>query len=69
MKKKRQIYSQISYFFLQSSGDGDMLKIIARLEAKSPLIEANKYGDLKFFMELIASKLSEPVILKKSEIQ
>ncbi len=42
-----------------------MLKITARLEVKIPLIPAHQYGNLKYFMESVASKLSEPVILKK----
>lgn len=48
---------------------GDNLKVTAKLEVKIPIIEAHKYGDLKFFMESVASKLSEPVILKKIERQ
>jgi hypothetical protein len=43
-----------------------MLKITARLEVKKPLIPAAQYANLKFFMESVASKLSEPVILKKT---
>jgi len=43
----------------------NMLKITARLEVKIPLIPAYQYENLKFFMESVASKLSEPVILKK----
>jgi hypothetical protein len=48
---------------------GDMLKVTAKFEVKIPIIEAQKYGDLKFFMESVASKLSEPVIFKKLEIK
>lgn len=43
-----------------------MLKITARLEVKKPLIPVSQYADVKFFMESVASKLSEPVILKKT---
>ncbi|MEB2773910.1 DUF3857 domain-containing protein [Algoriphagus sp. D3-2-R+10] len=43
----------------------NMLKITARFEVKIPLIPAYQYGNLKYFMESVASKLSEPVILKK----
>ncbi len=43
----------------------NMLKITARFEVKIPLIPAYQYENLKFFMESVASKLSEPVILKK----
>jgi hypothetical protein len=46
-----------------------MLKVTAKFEVKIPIIEAQKYGDLKFFMESVASKLSEPVIFKKLEIK
>lgn len=43
----------------------NMLKITARFEVKIPLIPAYQYENLKYFMESVASKLSEPVILKK----
>ncbi|MFN3998783.1 DUF3857 domain-containing protein [Algoriphagus sp.] len=45
---------------------GSIFKITARLEIKNPLILPNSYGDLKFFMESVASKLAAPVILKKT---
>lgn len=41
------------------------LSISARLKVNNPLIPASEYDDLKYFMESVASKLSEPVILKK----
>lgn len=56
-------------FFYNPQIIGNMLKITAKLEVKIPIIEADKYGDLKFFMESVATKLSEPVILKKIESQ
>ncbi|MEB2783471.1 DUF3857 domain-containing protein [Algoriphagus persicinus] len=43
----------------------NMLKITARVEVKIPLIPAEHYEKLKYFMESVASKFSEPVILKK----
>ena len=43
----------------------NMLKITARIEVKKPFIPASHYGNLKYFMESVASKLSEPVIIKK----
>lgn len=46
---------------------GEIFKITARLEVKNPLIQSNNYGDLKFFMESVASKLAAPVILKKDQ--
>lgn len=44
---------------------GSIFKITARLEVKNPLIQPSSYGDLKFFMESVASKLAAPIILKK----
>ncbi|TXE14675.1 DUF3857 domain-containing protein [Algoriphagus aquimarinus] len=41
------------------------LKISAKFIVKTPLIPASEYENLKYFMESVASKLSEPVILKK----
>ncbi|SFA80203.1 DUF3857 domain-containing protein [Algoriphagus aquimarinus] len=41
------------------------LKIAAKFMVKTPLIPASEYENLKYFMESVASKLSEPVILKK----
>lgn len=52
-------------FFYSPQVIGEMLKITSKLEVRTPIIEADKYGDLKFFMESVASKLSEPVIFKK----
>ena len=43
----------------------DDLKISAKLMVNAPLIPASEYDNLKYFMESVASKLSEPVILKK----
>ncbi|MDR7128545.1 hypothetical protein J2X69_000877 [Algoriphagus sp. 4150] len=43
----------------------DDLKISAKLMVNTPLIPASEYENLKYFMESVASKLSEPVILKK----
>lgn len=46
---------------------GRVVKLTAKLEVRSPLIQPESYGDLKFFMESVASKLASPVILKKTE--
>lgn len=43
----------------------NILKITAKVSVRSPLIGPEQYGDLKFFMESVASKLSAPVVLKK----
>jgi hypothetical protein len=52
-------------FNYQTENLGAVFKITARLEVKNPLIQPTSYGDLKFFMESVASKLAAPVILKK----
>lgn len=52
-------------FSFQPSIMDNMLKITARLEVRNPLIPVQRYGDLKFFMESVAAKLSAPVVLKK----
>jgi hypothetical protein len=44
---------------------GEILKITAKLDIRASLIPVQNYGDLKFFMESVSSKLSAPVILKK----
>ncbi|MBN3581433.1 DUF3857 domain-containing protein [Algoriphagus aestuarii] len=42
-----------------------VLVIGSKLSVKNPLIPATQYADLKYLMESIASKLKEPVVLKK----
>lgn len=69
VKTRMTIEGNAVTFFYNPQVIGDMLKITAKLEVKIPIIEAHKYGDLKFFMESVASKLSESVILKKIERQ
>jgi hypothetical protein len=54
----------VSFSYTPTKMEG-MLKITARLEVKKPLIPVSSYGDLKFFMESVASKLTAPVALKK----
>ncbi|PZX58031.1 DUF3857 domain-containing protein [Algoriphagus chordae] len=44
--------------------DGN-LKISAKFMVNAPLIPASQYENLKYFMESVATKLSEPVILTK----
>jgi hypothetical protein len=56
--------SPISFNY-QTESLGSIFKITARLEVKKPLIHQNSYGDLKFFMESVASKFAAPIILKK----
>jgi hypothetical protein len=43
----------------------DVLVVSSKLTVKNPLIPAAQYADLKYLMESIASKLNEPVVLKK----
>ena len=52
-------------FVYSSSMTNDVLNISAKFVVKTPLIPATEYENLKYFMESVASKLSEPVILKK----
>lgn len=52
-------------FIYSTENLGSIFKITAKLDVKIPLIPQNSYGDLKFFMESVASKLAAPVILKK----
>jgi hypothetical protein len=44
---------------------GKTIAITAKFEVREPLIQPEQYGDLKYFMESVASKLNSPVILKK----
>ena len=44
---------------------GEILKVTAKLDIRVGLIPVGSYGNLKFFMESVSSKLSSPVILKK----
>ncbi len=53
-------------FTYQTENLGELVKITAKFEVRSPLIQPESYGDLKFFMESVASKLASPVILKKT---
>lgn len=52
-------------FVYSTENLGNIFKITAKFEVKTPLIQRDSYGDLKFFMESVASKLAAPVILKK----
>lgn len=52
-------------FIYSTESLGSIFKITAKLDVKNPLIQRDSYGDLKFFMESVASKLAAPVILKK----
>jgi hypothetical protein len=52
-------------FIYSTENLGSIFKITAKLDIKNPLIQRDSYGDLKFFMESVASKLAAPVILKK----
>ncbi|WP_268033124.1 DUF3857 domain-containing protein [Algoriphagus sp. PAP.12] len=66
LEEKMTISSgQISFSYSPTVIDGS-LNIIARIEVKDPIIDPKLYGDLKFLMESIASKLNAPVIFKKN---
>ncbi|MCE7055407.1 DUF3857 domain-containing protein [Algoriphagus sp. AGSA1] len=52
-------------FMYTTKTSGNMLQINAKFDVRIPLIPAYQYGNLKFFMESVATKLAEPVILKK----
>lgn len=54
----------VSFNYAVERMDG-MLKVTAKLDIRASLIPVQTYGDLKFFMESVSSKLSAPVILKK----
>lgn len=56
---------QVDFSYSPTMIDG-VVNIIARMEVKDPLIDPKLYGDLRFFMETVASKLTAPVIFKKS---
>lgn len=48
-----------------SQWDGQ-IKITASVSLKYPLISPTLYPDLKYFMEILTTKLKEPVVLKKT---
>jgi hypothetical protein len=52
-------------FLYEGQVINNSLKITAKVTVKSPLIGPEEYGDLKFLMEIVAAKLSAPVVLKK----
>ena len=52
-------------FSYQIDATGQEFKIYTKLEIVNTTFPAAEYSDLKFIMESVASKLSEPVILKK----
>ncbi|WBL42673.1 DUF3857 domain-containing protein [Algoriphagus halophytocola] len=52
-------------FIYSSKLLGNNLNISGRLVVNNPLIPASEYPNLKYFMESVASKLAEPVVLKK----
>jgi hypothetical protein len=52
-------------FIYDTQVTDDMLKITAKVTVRSPLIGPEQYGDLKYLMESVASKLSAPIVLKK----
>lgn len=52
-------------FVYETANVAESLKISSKLDVKIPLIPASEYANLKYFMESVASKLSEPVILVK----
>ena len=42
------------------------IKVTASISLKYPLISPSVYPDLKYFMEILTTKLKEPVVLKKT---
>ncbi len=52
-------------FLFQSDASDKELKISTRVELLKSTFPALEYSDLKFIMESIASKMSEPILLKK----
>ena len=56
-------------FVYSTENLGTIFKVNAKLEVKNPLISAESYADLKFFMESVATKLATPVILKKISVE
>ena len=52
-------------FIYSSKLIGESLNISGRMVVANPLIPASEYANLKYFMESVASKLAEPVVLKK----
>ncbi|MBN7809591.1 DUF3857 and transglutaminase domain-containing protein [Algoriphagus sp. H41] len=53
-------------FTYQTENLGEIVKITAKFEVRDPMIQPDSYGDLKFFMESVAAKLTAPVILKRT---
>jgi hypothetical protein len=56
--------NEILFFYNTVITEGK-IQINARIEVKKPIIDVRQYGNLKYFMETVATKLSSPVILKK----
>lgn len=54
--------AQFTYQVNQYDGQ---IKITASISLKYPLISPTIYPDLKYFMEILTTKLKEPVVLKK----
>jgi hypothetical protein len=52
-------------FSFQISTEADEIKINSRIELSQSLFPVAEYSDLKFIMESIADKYSQPIILKK----
>ncbi|SIO03709.1 DUF3857 domain-containing protein [Algoriphagus halophilus] len=59
------IEGQPVVFSYSSKVMNNILVIATKLMVRTPLIDAAQYPDLKYLMESIASKLNEPVVLKK----
>lgn len=59
------IEGQPVVFSYSSKVMNNILVIATKVMVRTPLIDAAQYPDLKYLMESIASKLNEPVVLKK----
>jgi hypothetical protein len=53
-------------FTYQVSQWEGQIKITTSLNLKYPLVSPTVYSELKYFMELVTTKLKEPVVLKKT---
>ena len=44
----------------------DKVQISAKVEIRKPKIDVRQYGNLKYFMESVATKMNAPIVFKKS---
>jgi len=43
----------------------DKVQISAKVEIRKPKIDVRQYGNLKYFMESVATKMNAPIVFKK----